>query len=86
MRRLKFKLAAVATSAVSLILPVTAHSEYPMHMQEGWMHTGGHMSGYGMWGMGWFGVVIQLGLAVLITLGIVYLYQQINENSETEEE
>lgn len=56
--------------------------------QWGWMPMMGGMWGSGMWGMGtmgWFGMLIWLGILVLILLGIIYLIKLLTEQRERPE-
>ncbi|MFB6190963.1 MAG: hypothetical protein ABEJ64_00890 [Candidatus Nanohaloarchaea archaeon] len=92
--RLKNRLALLAASLTTVISTVVAHSEQDqgyygpgmMWSDGGWMHNTGHMIGYNMWGMGWFGVLFGLAFWVLVILGIIYLYQQITENEEEQDD
>lgn len=95
--KLKNKLAVLATSLITTLTSALAHSEQDqgyygpgMMWNDGgsWMHNTGHMMGYNMWGMGWFGLLFGLAFWILVVLGIIYLYQEITENKseETSEE
>lgn len=90
---LKNKLALLAISLITTITSVVSHSGdgggttgMMMWGDGGWMHNAGHMTGYNMWGMGWFGLVFGLTFWILVFLGIIYLYQQVTENQEGDKE
>lgn len=89
--KLKNKLAVLAASLITTISTVMAHNESDqgyygpgMMWSDGgtWMHNTGHMMGYNMWGMGWFGLIFGLAFWILVILGIIYLYQQVTEGDE----
>ena len=82
---------------VSMLTPITSvitHNESTqgyygleimLNSDGSWMHNSGHMVGYNMWEIGWFGLITWLLIWALIILGIIYLYQKITENSNQEE-
>lgn len=92
--KLTTKIMALATVLTSLVVKAAAHTGDDqgyygpgmMWSDGGWMHNGGHMAGYNMWGMGWFGVLFGLAFWALVILGIIYLYQQITEEKGSQEE
>jgi hypothetical protein len=76
------KISIKTVSILTLITSALAHNEPGQGMMwssGGWMHNGGHMLGYNMWGMGWFGLIPGILIWILIILGIIYLYQKITE-------
>jgi predicted membrane protein len=92
--KLKNKLSIMLASLITTITTVAAHlgeeegTTAGMMMWGdggGWMHNAGHMAGYNMWGMGWFGLLFGLALWILVILGIIYLYQQVTEKTGDEE-
>jgi hypothetical protein len=92
--KLKNRLALQATLIVSVITSAASHSGQnqsygpSMMWSDGsrWMHNAGHMTGYNMWGMGWFGLIVGLAFWTLVILGIIYLYQQVTEKRAEEQE
>lgn len=88
--KLLTKLSGMTVSLLATLSAVIAHSgeegtSTGMMMDGGgWMHNTGHMAGYNMWGMGWFGLLFGLAFWILIILGIIYLYQQVTENGGDE--
>ena len=82
------KVASFTTATAGLVATVLAHSGdevYGPGMMWGngsFSHNFGHMMGYNMWGMGWWGFLPGLAIWILIILGIVYLFQKITENSQ----
>lgn len=80
--KLKNKLTVLIISITSTVTSVAAHmgEGNAGMMSGGWMHSSGHMMGYNMWGMGWFGLIIGLSFWILAILGIIYLYQEVTEN------
>lgn len=78
-------LTAVSTLLITSITQVLSHSgeepnySHMMWSDGGWMHNAGHMTGYNMWGMGWFGLFFGLAFWTLVILGIIFLYQEITE-------
>jgi len=87
---MKLKNRALAASLMSSIGVAAAHTDEGAGAASGmmadgfWMHNAGHMTGYNMWGMGWLGSLLGIAIWILVILGIIYLYQQITENKETE--
>ncbi len=83
----KEKILAIAVSLISTIGTVLAHTEQDqgyygpgmMWSDGSWMHNAGHMAGYNMWGLGWFGLIPGILFWTLVILGIIYLYQKITE-------
>ncbi|MFQ3308462.1 MAG: hypothetical protein ACI977_000698 [Candidatus Nanohaloarchaea archaeon] len=85
------KILLLVLTITSLISTALSHGDDYKPGIMGWsdggiMHNTGHMAGYNMWGMGWFGMVFGLAFWTLIILGIVYLYQEINQNQGPEDE
>lgn len=82
------KISLTAVSTLTLITTAFAHNEpgqsyygpgMMWNSDGSWMHNSGHMLGYNMWGMGWFGLIFGLAFWILVILGIIYLYQKITE-------
>ena len=87
--KLKTRLAILVTSLTTTLSTVAAHSGEDggtttgmMWSDGSWMHNAGHMAGYNMWGMGWFGLLFGIAFWALVILGIIFLYQQITQNKE----
>lgn len=92
--KLKNKLSVMIVTLLTTVSTAIAHSgeeegtNTGMMMwgdSGGWMHNAGHMSGYNMWGMGWFGLLFGLAFWILIVLAIIYLYQQVTEHGGDQE-
>lgn len=92
--KLKNKLSALSVSLITATSSVIAHAGEEEGTATGmmmwgdggsWMHNSGHMIGYNMGGMGWFGAIFGLAFWVLVILGIIYLYQQVTENGGNQE-
>ena len=91
--KLKNKLSVMVVSLITTVSTAIAHSGEGEGTNTGmmwgdgggWMHSAGHMTGYNMWGMGWFGLLFGLAFWTLVILGIIYLYQQITENGGDQE-
>jgi len=72
---------------VSLITTLATVAASPGHdegtttgmMDGSWMHSGADMMGYNMWGIGWFGPLLTIGILLLVILGIICFYQEITE-------
>lgn len=84
--KLKNKLSILAISVITAVPTTLAHSGEDsgtasgMMWGDGMMHSAGHMTGYNMWGLGWFGTLFGIAFWILVVLGIIYLYQEIKEN------
>lgn len=87
--KLKNKLSILCLSLITTLSTTIAHSGDNGEATTGtmmwgdggsWMHNSGHMMGYNMWGMGWFGMIFGLAFWILVILGIIYLFQQVTEN------
>lgn len=83
-------LAATALTVGSTVIAhqgnETTHGSSMMMGDGSWMHSGTHMMGYDMWGMGWFGLLFGISLWILVILSIIYLYQRITEQEQHQKE
>lgn len=93
--KLKNKVSVITTSLIAAIFSAAAHSgedggtNTGMMMWSdggGWMHNTAHITGYNIWGMGWFGLFFGLAFWVLVILGIIYLYREITDNNVENDE
>ncbi len=88
--KLKTQLTVFAASLITALSTVAAHSEedpaygHMMWSDGSWTHNAGHMAGYNMWGMGWFGLIFGLAFWILVILGLIFLYQQVTEDRSEE--
>lgn len=80
------KFFAFTVGLTTLLTSVLAHSSEDSETTRmmwgdggGWMHNAGHMTGYNMWGTGWFGFLFGIAIWILVILGIIYLYQKVTE-------
>lgn len=81
------KLKAVGTGLLAALNPVIAHSDEPEvvdHMYSGTGHMFVDAMGCGLWGMGWYGLLFGLAFWTLVILGIVYLFQQVSGQRESD--
>ncbi|WP_347721441.1 hypothetical protein [Candidatus Nanohalococcus occultus] len=85
------KIPVLLATTLTTVGTVLAHNESghygPGMMDSGaWTHNMGHMAGYNMWGMGWYGLLFGLAFWILVILGIIYLVQKITEQSAEKED
>ncbi|WP_414836296.1 hypothetical protein [Candidatus Nanohalococcus occultus] len=86
------KIPVLLATTLTTVGTVLAHNEsgqyYGPGMMDGgaWTHNMGHMAGYKMWGMGWYGLLFGLAFWILVILGIIYLVQKITEQSAEKED
>lgn len=87
------KLTMILTSLITTVSAVIAHSGEDggantatmMWNDGGVIHNTGHMAGYNMWGMGWYGMIFGLIFWILAALGLIYIYKLLKEGNTNQE-
>lgn len=79
------KVATVLSGLSVWSVSALAHSDSETTSQT-FMHSTGHMTGYGFWGMGWFGPLMGLLFLTVAALILALVLKEVTVNKQEEQE